>query len=100
MSSVQHGLFKFLLALCALCIVLVIVGITVMEFSAVQNGGGEMVNSIALLVGLMLVGYYAMVMALGALLCRQASARWGWFLLTVLLALVVAPAVFLWKVIT
>lgn len=100
MSRAQDRLFKVLLILCALCIALVIAGIIVMEHKAGQNGGGEMAESIGLLVGLLLLGYYAMVMVLGALLRRQGSARWGWYFLGLLFALLVVPVVFLWQVVS
>lgn len=98
MSPLQHLLFKILLAICAACVPLVLVGIVVMERSAERNGGGEMVHSIGLLVGLMLIGYYAVVLLLGILLRRQDSSRWGWYYLAAVFALAVVPAVFLWQV--
>lgn len=100
MSATQQLLFKWLLALGTLCIVVVILGIVVMERSAAENGGGEMVHSIGLLVGLMLIGYYAMVLLLGALLRRLGSARSGWYSLALLLILLMVPVILLLRILT
>ena len=68
-----------------------------MEYSVEKNGGGEMVDTIGLLFGLMLIAYYTVVLFLGRIMLCRGGVRWGWHLVAVMLLLVFLPPLILWK---
>lgn len=68
-----------------------------MEYSIEKYGGGEMVDTIAVLLGILLLVHYAVVFLLGRTMLNRGGARWGWLFVAVMLLLVFVPPIMLWK---
>lgn len=68
-----------------------------MEYEASRDGGGEMVHSIGLLLALIVMAYYAVVLAIGRMMLRKGGTSWGWHFVAVMLLLVFVPPIMIWK---
>ena len=100
MNPAQRLLLRILLWLAGVVIATVLVMLIIMEINVEKNGGGEMVDGIALVLGLMLIACYTVVLMLGRLLPGRGGARWGWHLLALMMILVFVPMILVWKVIS
>ena len=81
-------------------IMLIIVASTVtMEINAAQDGGGEMVHSIGLLMALILLIYYALLIFASRLMLSRGGSSWVWYLVALMTLLVFGPIVALLKII-
>lgn len=89
---------RVLLWIMGAAIVAVIAMLVIMEVGIGRNGGGEMVDSLALLIGLMLIAYYTLVLILGRSILRSGGPRWAWYLVTLVLILVFVPMFLLGRV--
>jgi hypothetical protein len=92
-------MLRILLWLIGAVILTVVVLLVIMEVDIEKHGGGEMVDGVALLIGLMLIAYYSMLLFVGRTLLRRGGAKWGWYLVAVMLLLVFVPPIYLWNLI-
>ncbi len=79
-------------------IVAVLVLLVGMEYSISKNGGGEMVHTLGLMIGLIIIAYYTIVLALGRIMLNRGGASWGWHFVALMMVLVFVPMVYLWKI--
>ena len=100
MNPAQRLLLRMLLWLAGVVIATVLVMSIIMEINVEKNGGGEMVDGIALVLGLKLIACYTVVLMLGRLLPGRGGARWGWHLLALMMILVFVPMILVCKVIS
>lgn len=82
---------KVLLWFVGLVIIGVVVATVGMEYNVSNNGGGEMVHSLALLFSLALLAYFGCILLIGRLILRRAAPEWGWHLVALMLILVFGP---------
>jgi hypothetical protein len=90
---------RILLWLIGAVILTVIALLIIMEVDIEKHGGGEMADGLALLIGLMLIAYYAILLFVGRTLLRRGGASWGWYLVAVMLLSVFVPPIYLWNLI-
>ena len=97
MASTPRLVLRILLWMTSAVIVAVVALLVIMEYDIEKHGGGEMVDGFALLIGLMLIAYYAILLFVGRILLRRGGAGWGWYLVAVMLLLVFVPPISLWN---
>ena len=58
-----------------------------------QCSNGETGHSNGLMLGLVLVAYYALVFLIGRIMLSRCGERWGWYFVAMIALLVLAPPV-------
>ncbi len=98
MTSPQRLCLRILLWIIGAVVAAVIVLLVIMEVDIEKNGGGEMADTIGLLLGLMIMAYYTVVLILGRIMLNRGVANWGWHFVALMMVLVFVPMVFLWGI--